>query len=61
MIEREDEFPPGFGVDVACGMMGLPPHKFGRGGRRKSFEEERKTVLSFLDKWEPFDWTKDLD
>ena len=61
VIEDENEFPPSFGVDIAAGMMGLPPERFGRKAQRPSFDEERKRVLKFVDEFEPYDWTQQLD
>lgn len=60
VIEDEESFPRTFGMDVAKGMMGLPPGRFNR-GKRTSFDTERRLVLDFLKEWEPFDWTQELD
>jgi diadenosine tetraphosphate (Ap4A) HIT family hydrolase len=60
-VEDEEAWPPGFGMDVATGMMGRDPGSFGRKAAKRTFDQERRAVLDFLKEWEPFDWTRDLD
>jgi len=42
-------------------MMDMTHSRFGRRGRRRAFEDERRDVLAFLKMWEPFDWTSSLE
>lgn len=48
-------------MNIAKGMLDLPPDRFGRKNQRVTFEDERVQVLSFLKAWKPFDWTVELD
>ncbi|KAL7507283.1 hypothetical protein ACHAXN_006836 [Cyclotella atomus] len=52
-----------FGLDTVSGMMGLDPYRMrkkGKGGR-EDFEEEKKGILQFCERWKEFDWTTELD
>lgn len=52
-----------FGLDTVAGMMGLDPYRMrkkGKGGREE-FEEEKKGILHFCEKWKEVDWTTELD
>ena len=60
-IEDEAAFPPTFGIDIAAGMLGLPPGRFGRREQRRTFDDERRAVLDFLKVWEPFDFTAQME
>eukprot|EP01107_Rhizomastix_libera_P005377 TRINITY_DN1876_c0_g1_i1.p1 TRINITY_DN1876_c0_g1~~TRINITY_DN1876_c0_g1_i1.p1 ORF type:complete len:865 (-),score=329.37 TRINITY_DN1876_c0_g1_i1:50-2263(-) len=60
IIEDEKKFPHFFGRSVIAGMQGLLPDVYLK-PKRKTFEEERQSVLSFLKRYEQFDWTKELD
>ena len=59
VIDDQKQFPNDFGVDVVAGMMGVDPPKYGR--QRPSFEQERCAVQDFIKRWQPFDWTTELD
>ena len=61
VIEDERSFPQYFGMDTVAGMLGLPPHSFGRKDRKNSFETDRAAVMAFLKRWKPYDWTEELD
>ena len=61
-IENEAAFPEAFGMDVAAGMLGQAPSRFGRkvGGGR-SAQEEHNIVREFLKGWAPFDFTAAME
>lgn len=71
--KQEAKFPRDFGVDTLAGVLGVDPPSFGGRGRGRrggvssggkggaGDEEERKTVMAFLERWKPFDWTAELD
>lgn len=59
-IEDETRFPANFGIDVAAGMLGLPPGRFGSKEQRTSFDLERRLVTEFVREWSPFDWTQQM-
>ena len=59
VIDDQALFPKDFGIDVIAGMMGEDPPRYG--SKRPSFEEDRQNVQSFIKRWEPFDWTKELE
>ena len=53
-IDDEETFPRGFGMDIAAGMMDLPPSHFGRKEARPSFEQERAATLKYSEELRPF-------
>ncbi|KAI2498483.1 Protein similar to CwfJ C-terminus 2 [Fragilaria crotonensis] len=59
IIETND-FPADFGVDTLAGMLQMDSVRFRR-TQRQSFEEEKKMVLTFLEKWKTVDWTLELE
>lgn len=59
MIETT-AFPRDFGVDTIAGVMGMDPIRFRR-NLKTAPEQERQGVLTFLEKYKPFDWTVQLD
>jgi hypothetical protein len=61
VVEDKDQFPMDFGVGVVAGMLGVAPPRFDRKAQRVDAEAEKKSVLSFLKEWQPFDWTAELD
>jgi hypothetical protein len=44
IVEDEDKFSRSFGMDVAKGMLDLPPDRFGRRDTKMTFEKERQQV-----------------
>uniref|UniRef100_A0A8C9U7S6 CWF19-like protein 2 n=1 Tax=Scleropages formosus TaxID=113540 RepID=A0A8C9U7S6_SCLFO len=57
VIENEQKFPHYFGKEVLGGMLDLEPRRW-RKPARENFEEQRKKVLQFAQKWKPYDCTK---
>ena len=55
VIETND-FPADFGLDTLAGMLQMDSIRFRR-AHRQSFDEEKKLVLRFLEKWKTVDWT----
>lgn len=56
-IEDESTFSPYFGLDIAAGMLGELPGKFGYKEQKLNYSEEQQLVTEFCKKWEPFDFT----
>jgi hypothetical protein len=61
VIEDSQKFPRFFGREVIAGILQLDAEQYIIKPKRRSFEEERKSVLAFLDMWKDFDWTVALD
>eukprot|EP01122_Echinamoeba_exundans_P011820 TRINITY_DN4830_c0_g1_i1.p1 TRINITY_DN4830_c0_g1~~TRINITY_DN4830_c0_g1_i1.p1 ORF type:complete len:785 (-),score=192.45 TRINITY_DN4830_c0_g1_i1:15-2369(-) len=61
VIEDSQKFPRFFGREVIAGILQLDAEQYIIKPKRRSFEEERKAVLAFLDMWKDFDWTVALD
>ncbi len=60
VIENESDFPLQFGHEVVAGMLGIDATVF-KYPKRKPVEAEREKVKSFLQHWQKFDWTVELD
>jgi hypothetical protein len=56
-IEETSEFPPDFGLDVACGMLGEGPVGFGRKEAKRTLKEEEAIALEIRAAFSPFDPT----
>ena len=59
MIDDENQFPRDFGINVIAGMMEVDPPKYGN--TKPTASEEFQQITAFLKRWEPFDWTKELE
>ena len=59
MIEDEGAFNKEFATDTVAGVMGAERVKFNR--KKGSEEEDRMSVLEFLEYWKADDWTEELD
>uniref|UniRef100_S4RRS3 CWF19-like protein 2 n=1 Tax=Petromyzon marinus TaxID=7757 RepID=S4RRS3_PETMA len=57
VIENEQKFPDYFGKEILGGMMDLEPRRW-RKPFREPFEEQRKKVLQFAQRWKPHDFTR---
>jgi hypothetical protein len=60
-IIESQQFPKDFGVDTIAGMLQMDPLRFRRKQQRQSQQEEKQTVLDFLEKWKSVDWTLELE
>ncbi|KAI0239745.1 CWF19-like protein 2, partial [Lamellibrachia satsuma] len=60
VIEDETHFPHYFGREIVGGMLDLEPTMW-RKHQRENFDDQRKKVLAFAEKWKPYDWTQKLD
>lgn len=60
-IENENEFPRDFALDVISGMISGQGFNFNRKNKETTYEEQKKNVIKFIEKWEAFDWTTELD
>lgn len=61
VIDDEKDFKSSLGLDVIRGMMRLPEEDMHRRRRSESADTQKRAVASFVQDWEPFDWTKQLD
>jgi hypothetical protein len=61
-IENEAKFPEEWGLDVAAGMLGQAPARFGRreGAAARTPQAEHDAVREFVKGWAPFDFTAKL-
>ncbi|XP_048837351.1 CWF19-like protein 2 [Brienomyrus brachyistius] len=57
VIENEQKFPHYFGKEILGGMLDLEPRRW-RKPMRENFDDQRKKVLQFAQRWKPFDCTK---
>ncbi|KAH0625142.1 hypothetical protein JD844_033292 [Phrynosoma platyrhinos] len=57
VIEDQQKFPHYFGKEIIGGMLDLEPRLWRR-GLRENFEDQRKKVLQFAQRWKQFDFTK---
>ncbi|KAJ7320143.1 hypothetical protein JRQ81_019654 [Phrynocephalus forsythii] len=57
VIEDHNKFPYYFGKEIIGGMLDLEPRLW-RKRLRESFEDQRKKVLQFAERWKPYDFTK---
>ncbi|CAI5773263.1 2 isoform X1 [Podarcis lilfordi] len=57
VVEDHRKFPLYFGKEIIGGMLDLEPRLW-RKGLRENFEDQRKKVLHFAQKWKPYDFTK---
>ncbi|XP_042313932.1 CWF19-like protein 2 isoform X2 [Sceloporus undulatus] len=57
VIEDQQKFPHYFGKEIIGGMLDLEPRLW-RKGLRENFEDQRKKVLHFAQRWKQFDFTK---
>ncbi|KAK9991898.1 hypothetical protein SO802_026883 [Lithocarpus litseifolius] len=60
VIDNEDEFKSSLGINVIRGMLQLPVEDMHGRQRYVSVEVQKEAVKSFVQDWEPFDWTKQL-
>lgn len=60
VIDNEDEFKSSLGINVIRGMLQLPVEDMHGWRRYDSVEVQKEVVKSFVQNWEPFDWTKQL-
>ncbi|KAI4384367.1 hypothetical protein MLD38_002534 [Melastoma candidum] len=62
VIEDEDRFKSGFGLNVIRGMLKLPEEDMHRRRQRhESSDAQKQSVAAFTRDWQAFDWTKQLD
>lgn len=61
VIDDEKDFKSSLGLDVIRGMMRLPEEDMHWRRRSESIDTQKQAVASFMQDWEPFDWTKQLD
>lgn len=61
VIDDERRFESNLGLNVIRGMLGLPEEDMHRRRRLMSVDAQHRAVTSFAQKWEPFDWPKELD
>ncbi|XP_054829337.1 CWF19-like protein 2 isoform X2 [Eublepharis macularius] len=57
VIEDQHKFPLYFGKEIIGGMLDLEPRLW-RKGLRENFEDQRKKVLQFAQRWKPYDFTR---
>uniref|UniRef100_A0A5B6ZK00 Putative CWF19-like protein 2 n=1 Tax=Davidia involucrata TaxID=16924 RepID=A0A5B6ZK00_DAVIN len=61
VIDDEKKFETNFGLNVIRGMLRLPEEDMYRRRKHESVDTQKQAVASFIQDWEPFDWTKQLD
>ncbi|CAC5398373.1 CWF19-like protein 2 homolog,CWF19-like protein 2 [Mytilus coruscus] len=59
VIEDERSFPYYFGREILGGMLDAEPQLW-RKPSKENFDDQRKKVLQFAEKWKPYDWTQKL-
>lgn len=60
IIESVEQFPKDFGLDTIASMLGKDPVRFNR-RKKLSLSDEKKSVMNFVNKFQPHDWTFQLD
>lgn len=61
VIDDDSNFPSSFGLNVVRGMLRLPVETMHHHQRREPAEKQKEAVATFVQEWEPFDWTRELD
>ncbi|CAN6332215.1 unnamed protein product [Urochloa humidicola] len=61
VIDDENKFNAGFGLNVIRGMLSLPEVDMHRQRRSVPMDMQKQSIARFMKDWEPFDWTKQLD
>lgn len=61
VIDDDSNFPSSFGLNVVRGMLRLPVETMHHHQRREPAEKQKQAVATFVQEWEPFDWTRGLD
>lgn len=59
VVEDETKFPRNFGRDILLGMLSMEPERMHR--QRRTHQDEVAVVSKFVEKFQPFDWTRELD
>eukprot|EP01130_Rhizamoeba_saxonica_P012769 TRINITY_DN5419_c0_g1_i2.p1 TRINITY_DN5419_c0_g1~~TRINITY_DN5419_c0_g1_i2.p1 ORF type:complete len:595 (+),score=144.73 TRINITY_DN5419_c0_g1_i2:297-2081(+) len=60
LIENPAKFTPNFGVNILAGIMQVDVEEY-RLAPRLTYEQEMQNKVLFLDTWDDFDWTYELD
>jgi hypothetical protein len=58
-IIESEKFPKDFGLDIIAGLLELDPMKFNR--KPKATDQDRGSIMNFVNRWNSFDWTLSLD
>ncbi|PKU65430.1 CWF19-like protein 2 [Dendrobium catenatum] len=61
VIDDDSNFPSSFGLNVVRGMLRLPVETMHHHQRREPAEKQKQAVATFVQEWEPFDWTREID
>ncbi|XP_020682415.1 CWF19-like protein 2 [Dendrobium catenatum] len=61
VIDDDSNLPSSFGLNVIRGMLHLPVETIHHHHRREPAEKQKQAVATFVQEWEPFDWTRELD
>lgn len=61
VIDDEQQFNSNIGLNVIRGMLQLADEDMYRSRRHESADAQMKAKQSFMQEWQPFDWTKQLD
>ncbi|KAL4230580.1 hypothetical protein ACF0H5_010958 [Mactra antiquata] len=59
VIEDEIKFPHYFGREIIGGMVDAD-HRLWKRPPKENFDDQRKKVLNFAERWKPYDWTQNI-
>lgn len=61
VIDDEDKFDKDFGRSILAGLLGLGADRQHRGARAEPEAVQKQLQADFVAKFDPYDWTKQLD
>lgn len=61
VVDDEEKFDKDFGRSIVAGLLGLGAETQHRGARAEPLAVQKKLLSDFASKFDPYDWTKQLN